>query len=57
MTPTSLSVSLEKEPGYCPKAALLLLDCFSLVFASPSFPDGQLSEPALWNSGKAMEAE
>ena len=29
-------VSLEGEPGPCPKAALLLLDCSSLVF---SFPD------------------
>ena len=42
---------------FLPKAALLFLDSSSLVSASPPFPDQQLSEPALWNSGKAMEAE
>ena len=50
---TSLCVSLEREPGSCPKAVLLFLDCFSLVSASPSFPDQQLSEPAPWNSGRS----
>ena len=50
-------VSLEGEPGPCPKAALLFLDCSSLVSASPPFPDQQLFEPALWNSGEVMEAE
>ena len=30
---------LEEEPGPCPKAALLFLDCFSLVSAFPLFPD------------------
>ena len=34
-----LCVSLEGEPGPCPKAALLCLDCSSLVSASPPFPD------------------
>ena len=32
-------VSLEVEPRTCIKAALLFLDCFSLVFASRPFPD------------------
>ena len=40
-----------------PKAALLFRDCSSLVSAFPPFPDEQLFEPALWNSGKVMEAE
>ena len=34
-----LCVSLEVEPGPCPKAALLFLDCSSLVSESPPFPD------------------
>ena len=34
-----LYVSLEVEPEPCPKAALLFLDCSSLVSASPPFPD------------------
>ena len=55
--PPSLCVFLEKEPASCPKAVLSFLDCSSPVFASPSFPDQQLSEPAPWNSGKATEAE
>ena len=50
-------VSLEGEPGPCPEAALLSLDSSSLVSASPPFPDEQLSEPALWHSGKVFEAE
>ena len=29
----------EEEPGPCPKAALVFLDCSSLVSASPPFPD------------------
>ena len=52
-----LCVSLEEEPGLCPKAALLFLDFSSLVSASPPFPDEQLFELALWNSGKVKEAE
>ena len=51
-----LCVSLEVEPGPCPKPALLCPDCSSLVSASPPFPDQQLFESALWNSGKVMEA-
>ena len=35
--PRSLCVSLEGEPGSCPKSVLLLLSCSSLVFASPPF--------------------
>ena len=35
-----------------PYAALLFLDCSSFVFAFPPFPDEQLFESALWNSGK-----
>ena len=38
-------IFLEKEAGPCPKAALLSLDCSSLVSASPGFPDWQLLEP------------
>ena len=34
-----LCIFLEEEPGHCPKAAPLFLDCSSLVFASPSFSD------------------
>ena len=34
-----LCVSLEEEPGPCPKAVLLFLDYSSLVSASPPFPD------------------
>ena len=52
-----LHVSLEAEPGSCPKAALLFLDCSSLFSVSPPFPDQQLFESALWKSGKVMEAE
>lgn len=57
--PVLLCVSLEREPESCPKPVLLFLDYLfsSLVFASPLFPDQQLSEPVPWNSGKAMEAE
>ena len=44
--PTSLCVSLEREPGSCPKAVLSFLNCSSLVSASASFPDQQLSKPA-----------
>lgn len=36
---------------------LLFLDYSSLVFASPTLPEQQLSEPTTWNSGKAMKAE
>ena len=52
-----LYIFLEDEPGPTPKAALLFLDCSSLVSASPPFPDQQLSEPARLNSEKVMEAE
>ena len=36
---TSPSVSLEVQPGPCPKAALQFLDCSSLVSAFPHLPD------------------
>ena len=36
---TLLHIFLEEEPGPCPKATILFLDCFSLVPASPPFPD------------------
>ena len=52
-----LCIFLEEGPGCCPKAALLSLEGSSLVSASPPFPDEQLLEPALWTSGKVMEAE
>ena len=51
-----LCVSLEGEPGPCPRAELLFLGCSSLVSASPPFPDEQLFKYALWNSGKVIEA-
>ena len=34
-----LCVSLEGKPGPCPKAAVLFLDCSSLISASLPFPD------------------
>ena len=34
-----LCLSLEAEPGPCPKAEPLFLDCSSLISASPPFPD------------------
>ena len=52
-----LCVSLDVELEPSPKAALLFLDFSSLVTVSPPFPNQQLFEPALWNSGKIMEAE
>ena len=52
-----LCIFLEGEPGPCPKAALLSLDCSSMVSASPPFPDQPLFEPPFWNSGTVMEAE
>ena len=52
-----LCISLEGEPGPCPKAALLFLEYSSLICAFPPFPDEQLFESALWNSGKVKEAE
>ena len=35
----SSKISLEEEPGTCPKSALLFLGCSSLVSASPPLPD------------------
>ena len=52
-----LCIFLGEKPGHCPKAPLLFLDCSSLVSVSPPFPDEQLFELALWNSGTVMEAE
>ena len=45
-------IFLEEEPGRCPKAALLFLDCSSLVPAFPPFP-----YLPFWNSGKVKETE
>ena len=42
---------LEKELGLCFTAALLF-DCLSFVSVFPQFPDWQMFESALWNSGK-----
>ena len=39
-----------------PKAALLFLDCSSLVSLSSLSSDYHLFEPALWNPGKVREA-
>ena len=43
----------EQEPGLCLEA----VPTFVSVFLSPPFPDEQLFESMLWNSGKAKEAE
>ena len=42
-----------------PPAALLLLDCSCFVsgLLLPPFPEKQLFESVLWNSGKVREAE
>ena len=45
---TVLCVAPEGEPGPCPKAALLFLNCSSLVSTSPPFPELRLFEPASW---------
>ena len=49
-------VFLEEEPGPRTIAALLFLH-WSFVSAFPPFPDKQLFDSALWNSGKVKEAE
>jgi len=49
-------LSLEAEPGPCPKATLLILGCSSLSLHPLSSLDQQLFEPDLWNSLKVMEA-
>ena len=41
-----------EEPGSCPKAVLSFLDCCSLVFLSPSFPDQHYLNVPLWTQGK-----
>ena len=43
-------ISPEKEPGPCPKATLLFLDCSSLVSTSPP---SLLAEPPLWRLSEA----
>lgn len=48
---------LQEESGPCPEAILLFLDCSSFVFVFLPFPDEQLFESALWNSGEVKEAE
>ena len=48
---------LQEESGPCPEAILLFLDCSSFVFVFLPFPEEQLFESALWNSGKVKEAE
>ena len=40
-----------------PKVVLSFLDCSSLASAPHPSPDEQVYEPALWNSGKVLEAE
>ena len=55
--PISLYEIPATEPVPCSKAVLLFLDYSFLVSASSSFPDWQLLEPELWNSGKVKEAE
>ena len=39
LTWIELMISLEEEPGHCPKAALFLLDCSSLVSSSSTSLD------------------
>ena len=50
-------VSLEAEPGLCPKAALLFPGCSSFVSPSSPFPDEQLFKLALRNSGRSWRLE
>ena len=42
-----LCIFLEEEPGSCPTAALLFLDCSSFVFEFPQVSGKQLFESAL----------
>ena len=51
-----LCVFLEAEPGSRTKTVLSLIGSPSLISAFPTLPDKQLFEPALWNSGKLLEA-
>ena len=55
----TLCVSLEGEPGPCPKAALLFLLIAPplSLHPLPSLINSYLFEPAPWNSGKVMEVE
>jgi len=52
-----LCIFLEEDPRPCPKAALLSLDCSSLSLLLLSSLPWLTTKPALWNSGKVMEAE
>ena len=47
-----LCVFLKEEPG-----PALRLHCCSVASAHLPFPDQHLLEPALWSSGKVLEAE
>ena len=49
-------VSLEVEPGTCPKAVLFFLGCSFLTSASFPFPDEKLFDLP-FGSGKLMETE
>ena len=49
--PTSLCISLERDPGSCPKV-VLFIELFLPCLCIPSFPDEQMSELIPWNSGK-----
>ena len=49
-----LSIFLEKEPGSCPTAALLFLDCSSFVYEIPQVAGRQLFESALWDLGEGQ---
>lgn len=53
----SVMCILQEESGPCPEAVLLFIDCSSFVSVFLLFPDWQLFESALWNSGKVKEAE
>ena len=56
--PVLLCVFLEKEPGSCPKSALLFLTVLpGSLHPLPSLISNCLSEPVLRNSGKFMVAE
>ena len=52
-----LYISLEEKPGLCFMTALLFFNSSSFFFAFSIFPDQQLFESALWNSGTVQEAE
>ena len=50
-------VPLKRDQDPAPRLHYCFLTALHPVSASPPFPNGQLFEPALWNSGKVREDE